>query len=134
MIEMPQEFADLLNTTALAQVATIGPQGEPHNTPVWFDWDGTYIRFSQTKTRQKFRNLQHDPRIALCIIDPKNPYRHLEIRGKVVRIEEDPDLHFLNGLTKRYLDRDTYPWHQPGDKHFVLVVQPEHTTGPRRRP
>jgi len=73
MVDIPQEYADLLYTATLVHVATIGPQGEPHNTPVWFDWDGTYIRFSQTKTRQKFRNLQRDPRIALCIVDPKNP-------------------------------------------------------------
>ena len=50
MVDIPQEFADLLHTTALAQVATIGPQGEPHNTPVWFDWDGTYIRFMRSSS------------------------------------------------------------------------------------
>jgi PPOX class probable F420-dependent enzyme len=65
-----QEFADLLHTTALAHIATIGPKGEPQCTPVWFDWDGNTLRFSQTKTRQKFRNLQRDPRIALSMVDP----------------------------------------------------------------
>jgi len=128
MADILQEFADLLHTTTLAHIATVGPQGEPQCTPVWFDWDGNTFRFSQTKTRQKFRNLQRDPRIALSLVDPNNPYRSLEIRGKVVRIEEDPDLHFLNAMTKRYLGRDTYPWHQPGDEHFIIVVQPEHTT------
>ncbi len=133
MADVPQEFADLLRTTTVAHIATIGPKGEPQITPVWFDWDGNTIRFSQTKDRQKFRNLQRDPRIALSIVDPNNPYRYLEIRGKVVRIEEDPDLHFLNAMTKRYLGRDTYPWHQPGDEHFILVIQPEHTTQPLRK-
>ena len=133
MADVPQEFADLLRTTTVAHIATIGPKGEPQITPVWFDWDGNTIRFSQTKARQKFRNLQRDPRIALSIVDPNNPYRYLEIRGKVVRIEEDPDLHFLNAMTKRYLGRDTYPWHQPGDEHFVIVIQPEHTTQPLRK-
>ncbi len=133
MADVPQEFADLLRTTTVVHIATIGPKGEPQITPVWFDWDGNTIRFSQTKDRQKFRNLQRDPRIALSIVDPNNPYRYLEIRGKVVRIEEDPDLHFLNAMTKRYLGRDTYPWHQPGDEHFILVIQPEHTTQPLRK-
>ena len=133
MADIPQEFADLLRTTTVAHIATIGPKGEPQITPVWFDWDGNTIRFSQAKARQKFRNLQRDPRIALSIVDPNNPYRYLEIRGKVVRIEEDPDLRFLNALTKRYLGRDTYPWHQPGDEHFVIVIQPEHTTQPLRK-
>jgi PPOX class probable F420-dependent enzyme len=134
MGDMLQEYADLLHTATLAHVATIGPKGEPQNTPVWFDWDGKHIRFSQTKARQKFRNLERDPRLALSIVDPNNPYRSLEIRGKVVRIEEDLDLHFLNAMTKRYLGRDTYPWDQPGVEHFIIVAQPEHITQPLREP
>jgi PPOX class probable F420-dependent enzyme len=134
MVEIPQAYVDLLKTATPAHIATIGPKGEPHNTPVWFDWDGNYIRFSQTRARQKFRNIQREPRVALSIVDPNNPYRFLEIRGKVVRIEEDPNLHFLNALTKRYLGRDTYPWDQPGEAHFILVVQPEHIIQPQRKP
>jgi PPOX class probable F420-dependent enzyme len=133
MIDILQEYTDLLHSATLAHVATIGPKGEPHNGPVWFDWDGKHIRFSQTSDRQKFRNLERDPRLALSIVDPKNPYRALEIRGKVVGIEEDPDLRFLNTLTKRYLWRDTYPWDQPGKVHFVLVIQPEYITRPLRK-
>jgi PPOX class probable F420-dependent enzyme len=128
MAVIPQEYADLLRTTALAHIATIGPKGEPQSTPVWFDFDGAHIRFSQTKSRQKYRNLLRDPRIALSIVDPTNPYRSLEIRGKVVRIDEDPDLHFINAMAKKYLRRDAYPWHQPRDERVVVVVQPEHTT------
>ena len=132
MIDIPQEYTDLLRTATVAHVATIGPKGEPHNTPVWFDWDGTYIRFSQTKTRQKFRNLERDPRLALSIVDQSNPYHTIEIRGRVMHIEEDTDMRFLNTLTKRYLNRDTYPWDQPGVKNFILVVEPEYVTKPRR--
>jgi len=128
MAVIPEDYADLLQTTALAHIATTGPQGEPHSTPVWFDFDGNHIRFSQTKTRQKYRNLLRDPRIALSIVDPKNPYRYLEIRGKVVGIDEDPNLHFINAMAKKYLGKDKYPWHQPGDERVVVVVEPEHTT------
>jgi PPOX class probable F420-dependent enzyme len=128
MAVIPKEYEDLLYTTALAHIATIGPYGEPQSTPVWFDYDGTNIRFSQTKNRQKYRNLLRDPRIALSIVDPANPYRYLEIRGKVARIDEDPDLHFINSMAKKYLGQDTYPWHQPGDERVIIVVQPEHTT------
>jgi PPOX class probable F420-dependent enzyme len=134
MVDISQECADLLHTATLAHVATIGPKGEPQNTPVWFDWDGNHIRFSQTKAHQKFRNLQCDPRIALSSVDSSNPYCSLEIRGKVVRIEEDPDLHFLNAMAKKHLGQGTYPWYQPGEEHFVIVVQPEHTTRPLKKP
>jgi len=101
---------------------------EPQSNPVWFDWDGIYVRFSQAKSKQKYRNLQQDARIALSILDPENPYHYLEIRGKVVRVEDDPDYRFINGVTKKYLDVDTYPHLQPGEERIVLVVQPEYTT------
>ncbi|NJN15912.1 MAG: PPOX class F420-dependent oxidoreductase [Oscillochloris sp.] len=119
---------DLLESTALAHVATVGPNGEPQVNPVWFGWDGTHLRFSQTTTRQKYRNVQRDPRIALSIVDPANPYRYLEIRGKVVAIEADPDWEFINGMAKKYLGQDTYPWRRPEDTRIVIVVEPEHST------
>jgi PPOX class probable F420-dependent enzyme len=125
---IPANYADLLESKALADVATIGPHGEPQVNPVWFGWDGTYLTFSQTTTRQKYKNVQRDNRIALSIVDPQNPYRYLEIRGKVVRIDPDPDLAFINSMAKKYLGQDVYPWHRPGDERVVIVVEPEHTT------
>jgi len=125
---IPQGYEDLLRSTALAHVATIGPKGEPQVNPVWFDWDSEYLKFSQTKTRQKHKNLGRDPHIALSIVDPENPYRYVEIRGEVVRVDEDPDLDFINSMAKKYLDLDRYPYHQPGDERIVLYVEPRHTT------
>lgn len=125
---IPAKYADLLESNALADVATIGPSGEPQVNPVWFGWDGQHLTFSQTTTRQKNKNVQRDPRIALSIVDPKNPYRYLEIRGKVVRIDPDPDRAFINAMAKKYLGQDVYPWHNEGDERIVVVVKPEHTT------
>lgn len=125
---IPEQYRDLLDSTALADVATIGPNGEPQVNPVWFGWDGTYLYFSQTTGRQKYRNVQREPRIALSIVDPQNPYRYLEIRGRVVRIDPDPDNAFINSMAKKYMNEDVYPWHRPGDVRVVVVVQPEHTT------
>jgi PPOX class probable F420-dependent enzyme len=88
---IPDSPKDILESTALAHVATLGPSGEPQCNPVWFDWDGEYVKVSQTKTRQKYRNVTRDPRIALSIVDLEDPYRYLEIRGVVERIDEDPD-------------------------------------------
>ncbi|MDP8948146.1 MAG: PPOX class F420-dependent oxidoreductase [Actinomycetota bacterium] len=110
---IPESYQDLPGSTALAHVATIGPKGEPQSNPVWFHWDGEHVRFSQTKTRQKYRNLNRDPRIALSIVDPDDPFRYLEIRGAVERIEEDADLAFN---------------HRPGDERVVVLVRPERTT------
>ncbi len=84
--------------------------------------------FSQTKARQKFKNVGRDPRIALSIVDPQNDYRYIEVRGEVVRIDEDPDLDFINAMSKKYLGMDEYPMHQPGDERVVVVISPHHTT------
>lgn len=125
---IPENYADLLDSKALAHIATIGPKGEPQVNPVWFGWDGTHIRFSQTTTRQKYKNLQDDPRISLSIVDPANDYRYLEVRGRVVAVEPDPEIAFINSMAKKYMGVDTYPWHNPTDERIVIVVEPEHTT------
>jgi PPOX class probable F420-dependent enzyme len=126
--QIPEGYRDLLETTALIHVATLGPNGEPQNNPVWFDWDGEHIKFSQTKTRQKYKNVGRDPRIAVSIVDPENPYRYLEVRGEVTEIEEDPNLDFINAMAKKYLGMDEYPYHQPGDERVIFYLKPEHTT------
>lgn len=125
---IPESHADLLTKPALAHVATIGPEGEPQSNPVWFDARDGALLFSQTTTRQKVRNLERDPRIALSIVDPDNPYRYLEIRGRVERIDPDPDNAFINAMAKKYLGQDVYPWHRPEDQRVVVVVRPERTT------
>jgi len=64
---IPDTHKDLLESTALMNVASLGPSGEPQVTPVWFGWDGEHLRFSITKARQKFRNLSRDGRVAVSI-------------------------------------------------------------------
>jgi len=125
---IPESHEDILEKQSFAFVATIGPGGEPHNNPVWFGWNGSDIRFSQTRARQKFRNLTADPRVSLSILDPDDPYRYIEIRGVVTDIEDDPDLTFINSMAHKYLGLDRYPWHRLGDDRVIMVVEPTHTT------
>ena len=127
-MSIPASHADLLETTALAHVATIGPDGLPQNNPVWFGWDGTHVLFSQTTGRQKYRNLQANPAVALSIVDSTNPYRYLEIRGTVVEIVDDPGNAFINSMAKKYMGQDVYPWHQPTAHRVVVKVQPTKTS------
>jgi PPOX class probable F420-dependent enzyme len=125
---IPDSHKDILKSTALAHVATLGPDGEPQSSPVWFDWDGEHVKYSQTKTRQKYRRVKRDPRIALSIVDPEDPYRYLEVRGVVERVDEDPHLAFINSMSKKYRGEDEYRNHRPGDERVVVFVRPEHTT------
>ncbi len=128
---IPDSHADLLHweTRAFAHMATVGPKAEPHSSPMWFDWDGTHIAVSMTKTRQKYRNLHRDSRTSLSIMDPANPYRYVEIRGEMVDIEDDPDIDFISRLADKYLGEERYPWHRPADERVKITIRPTSVSG-----
>jgi PPOX class probable F420-dependent enzyme len=125
---IPSDLVDLLQTTTLADVATIGPNGEPQVNPVWFGWDGEVIKFSTVRGRQKERNLERDPRIALLIVDPTNPYRYIEVRGKVEQIEDDPDGSYIDEMAKKYMGVDEYPYKKEGDERVIVIIRPEYVS------
>ncbi|HET7208879.1 MAG TPA: PPOX class F420-dependent oxidoreductase [Terriglobales bacterium] len=125
---IPEKYRDLFNKRAFASLTTLMPDGSPQTTPVWCDVDGDHIIFNSAKGRQKDKNVRRDPRVAMAIVDPDNPYRYLEIRGKVVEItEEGADAH-INKMAKKYLGQDKYPYRQPGEVRVMYKVRPEHTT------
>jgi len=128
MAVIPEQYVDLLQSRALAHVATIGPKGEPQTNPNWFDWDGTYILLTQIKSRQKYQHVQRNPQVAPSSVDPTKPYRYLEVRGRVIHVDEDQELTFVNSMAKKYLGWDVFSWHRPSDERVVIVNQPEHTT------
>lgn len=125
---IPDSHLDILSSTAFAHVATIGPDGAPQNNPVWFDWDGTHLLFSQTTGRQKYRNVRRRPKVAISILDEGNPYRYLEVRGTVAEIVDDEGNAFIDSMAQKYMGQPSYPWHQPGDHRVIVKVLPEHTT------
>lgn len=125
---IPESHVDILEKKGFAHIATIGPDQEPQSSPVWYGWDGSELSFSQTTGRQKYSNMKKDPRVSLSITDPDNPYRYVEIRGVVDRIDDDPDNAFIDSMAKKYLGEDAYPWHKPGDIRVIVRVRPEHTT------
>ena len=100
---IPKQYTDLLQSAALAHIATIGPKGEPQSSPLWFGWDGEFLRFAQlVGADRKRRNLERDPRVAVSIVDPANMYRYVEVRGTVERIEPDVDRAFINAMAQKY--------------------------------
>ena len=125
---IPDDYGDILQKKGFAHIATLGPDHAPQSTPVWYEWDGNHVLVSQTTTRQKLKNMKSEPHVALSILDPENPYRYLEVRGRVAAIEPDRDYGFINRLAKKYLDKDEYPWLQPGEERVIVKIEPEHTS------
>ena len=126
MAAIPQNFRDLLEgKKAFAHIATVGADGAPQVTPVWVDLDGDRIRFNTARGRVKDKNLQRNPRVAISIQDPENPYRYIQVRGRVVEVtEKGADAH-IDALAKKYLGQDRYPYRKPGEVRVTVKVMPE---------
>jgi len=125
MTTIPQSYRDLFDKKAFAHLATVGADGAPQVTPVWIDYDGSHIRFNTARGRVKTRNLERNPRVALAIQDPENPYRYVQVRGRVAEMtEKDADAH-IDALAKKYLGQDRYPYRQPGEVRVMVKVVPE---------
>src|SRR4051794_20672953 len=125
---LPDTNRDLLEATAIAHLATARPDGQLQSNPVWFEWDGEHIKLSTTKARQKMRNVSREPHVALSVVDADNPYRYLEVRGVVDRVEDDPDRAFIDHLSERYLGKRPYPYHQPEDERVIFRIRPTATS------
>lgn len=129
MATIPEQYVDLFQRKAFAHLATLNPDGTPQVTPVWVDYDGTHIRFNTAKGRVKEKNLRRNPRVALALMDPDNPYRYLRVSGRVTDvIEQGADQH-IDALAKKYLGKDKYPFRQPGEVRVMYKILPEKVAG-----
>jgi PPOX class probable F420-dependent enzyme len=124
---IPEKYLDLTQKKAFAQFATLMPDGSPHVAPVWFDYDGKDILINSAKGRIKDQNVRRDPRVALDIVDPDNPYRHLSIRGRVVDITEKGADEHIDKLAKKYIGQDKYSNRAPGEVRVLYRVEPDRT-------
>ena len=125
MVAVPAEYLDLLQQKkAFANLATVMPNGTPQVTPVWFDYTGGKIRVNSAKGRVKTRNMQEGAPVALSILDPDNPYRYIQIRGRVARVIEEGASAHIDSLAKKYLGQDKYPYARPGEVRVIFEVEP----------
>jgi PPOX class probable F420-dependent enzyme len=125
---IPEKYSDLLHKAAFGNLGTLMPDGRPQVTPVWVDYDGRFLRFNSARGRQKDRNVRRDPRVSVSLMDPENPYRYLEVRGRVVEITENGADDHIDKLAKKYLGKDKYPFRQPGEVRVMYKIAPEHVS------
>lgn len=102
MTAIPASHLPLLEQPNIAHLATLRPDGVIQLNDMWFLFDGENIRFTHTNARVKFRNLQLNPAMTLSITDPRDDYRYIELRGRLIETIDDPAGAFYQELDRRY--------------------------------
>jgi PPOX class probable F420-dependent enzyme len=127
LTKIPESHQDLVSTAGrVGTLSTVGADGTPQVTALWYLLDGDVVRMSAVSSRQKTKNVLAHPQATMFFIDPSNPYRTLELRG-TVSVEEDADLAFLGRLLGNYgTDLDSFPGEK--EDRLVLTLTPTHET------
>jgi PPOX class probable F420-dependent enzyme len=130
MAQIPNSHMDLLERPVVVSLATVNPGGQPQVTPVWIDYDGTHLRVNSARGRQKVENMEERPQVTVLAVDPDNPYRWLEVRGKVEEISEESGLDHINQLSKKYRGvEDYYSRNEPmrgKETRVTFKIRPTH--------
>lgn len=130
---IPQAFNELLAKPIVVTLATVTPSGLPQATPIWFNYDGEYVWINTAVGRQKDKNLQTNPNVALVFIDPTDIYRWLQVRGEVVeRILDGAEDH-IDTLSQRYENKPFYGGYTDADrrereKRVIYKIKPVKAT------
>ncbi len=125
---IPEKYKDLFDKKAFAHLATVMPDGTPQVTPVWVDYDGSHVLVNSARGRRKDKNMERNPAVSLSIMDPDNPYRYLEVRGRVEEITEEGADEHIDKMAKKYMGVDKYPGRQPGERRVLYKIKPERTS------
>ena len=123
--EIPETHKDLLTGPVYVQLASHMRNGSIQAHPVWCGYDGTYILVNSAKGRVKDRNMRANPNVTVLAVDPGNPFRWLEVRGKVVDISEEGADEHIDQLSDLYIQQSPYPWREAGEVRVIYRVAPE---------
>ena len=123
------KYRDIFDKKAFCYVATVGKDGMPQVTPVWCEFDGTHVIFNTARGRVKDSNLSRNPKITLAASDPDNPYRYVQIKGRVAEITEQGADPHIDKMAKKYMGADRYPGRKPGEQRMIVKVLPERVQG-----
>jgi len=127
MNAIPETHRDLLTDEkkAFAYLATVMKDSSPQVTPVWFDTDGKYILVNSAVGRLKDKNIRARPQVTLCIADPADPYRYLQIRGKVIEVTLAGAEEHIDRLAFKYKGVPKYPYRKADERRVTYKILPE---------
>jgi len=130
MAQSIDTWRDLLESKkAFAHIATLNPDGTPQVTPVWIDYMNGKVLVNSAKGRIKVRNLKQGAAVAISMTDPDNPYRYVQIQGKVARVTEEGAAAHIDKMAKKYLGKEKYPWAKPGEVRVLFEIEPTAVSG-----
>lgn len=118
----PESFRELLDSPGVAVITTIEPDGSPQSSAVWYLLDGGKIKLSLNGRRRKVQNLKRNPAVSLLFLDPANPQRTLEVRGRAA-VALDPDFSFRELVSAKY-SSDASVHDGPNDRRYVVTIEP----------
>jgi len=126
---LPDTLLDLLRQPSPCFLSTIMPDGSPQVTETWVDTDGEHVVINTVVGFVKVRNVQRDPRVAVAIQDPANPFRYIQVRGKVIGMTTEGAVESIEALSQKYTGQP-YPWYGGRDqKRIILTIAAESISG-----
>ena len=123
------KYRDIFDKKTFCYVATVNKDGTPQLTPVWCEFDGTHVVFNTARGRVKDVNLARNPKITLAAADPDNPYRYVQVKGRVAEVTEQGADPHIDKMAKKYMGADRYPGRKPGERRMIVKVLPERVQG-----
>ncbi len=124
MAKLTEQQREFLANPFVATATTLRRDGSPHNTVVWMDVEDDNVVFNTAEGRAKPKNLRRDPRVAITVVDPQNPYKWISVSGRAELTHEDADAQ-IDRLSKKYLDKDEYPMRNPEEQRVKVRVAAE---------
>jgi PPOX class probable F420-dependent enzyme len=131
MSTIPEPWKALLKQPVFVHLTTLMPDGSPQTSPVWVDLEGEDIVINSAQGRVKDKNIRRDPRVSFSVTAPDDPYKSLQVRGRVVDITtQGADAH-IDAMAKKYMGKDKYPFKQPGEVRvkYRIVTDKVSATG-----
>ena len=126
---MTPDLLDLLNKRSPCFFATIMADGSPQLTETWVDTDGEHVIINTVVGFLKVRNVERDPRVAVAIQDPENPFRFIQVRGTVISMTTEGGAEHIDRLSQKYTGKP-YPWYGGRDQQrIILTIDPEKVSG-----
>ncbi len=128
-VPLTADLLALLRTPSPCYVVTTMPDGAPQVTQTWVDTDGTNVIINTVEGFQKLRNIARDPRVAVAIADPRNPFRYFQVRGRVVGTTTAGGAAHIEQLAQKYTG-GPYAWYGGREQvRVILTIEPEKISG-----